>query len=422
MSSQPGAEVELEDLRIPPGAAFQHRDFRFFQIARLSSIISMEMQSVAVAWQVYQLTHRPLDLGYVGLAQFLPGIILFLPAGHAADRFDRRRVLLATNVVQMVLAALLLWHALLPKQSVAVILAFMFASGVARAFSGPASQAILPEMVPERHFPNAVAWGSSIFMVSTIVGPALGGLIYAFGNGASTVYALSSAMFLVTIIAIEGLHVRTGRKEHKAASMETLLAGFHYVWQQKVILGSISLDLMAVFLGGAVAMMPIFASEILHTGAWGLGLLRAAPALGAALTGAAVAHWPVERRIGAVLLWCVTIFGVTTIWFGLSRSLRMSVLALFLLGASDMVSVIIRGTLVQITTPPEMRGRVAAVNLLFIGASNEFGEFESGVTAQWFGAVPAVVMGGVGTLLVVVLYMWRFPELRSVDRYKERAI
>jgi MFS family permease len=412
---------DIEAPRIPPRAAFQHRDFRLYQVARLVSVLVMEMQSIAVAWQVYQITHRAIDLGYVGLAQFLPGLLLSLPAGHVADRYDRRRILLICNTVQGILSAFLLFHALQPHQSQYAIFAIMAASGVARAFSGPASQSLTPHLVPEEHFPNAVAWSSSIFMLATIIGPGLGGLFYGLGGtadrGAEFIYAVAIAGFVVTVISIFLLHTRTGRLEHKAASLKTLFAGFHYVWQKKEILGSISLDLFAVFLGGAVALLPIFADQVLHTGAWGLGLMRTAPAIGAAITGGLVAYFPVRKRIGAVLFVCVTIFGLATIGFALSRTLWMSMLALFIMGASDMVSVIIRGTLVQITTPPEMRGRVSAVNLLFIGASNELGEFESGLTGQWFGAVNAVLIGGIGTLVVVGLWFWLFPQLRHVDEF-----
>jgi MFS family permease len=291
----------------------------------------------------------------------------------------------------------------------------MLGMGIVRAFSGPASQSLLPQIVPPEDFQNAVAWASSVFQAATILGPMAGGIIYAVHGGATMVLAFAMTGFAIAFIFTSMMHVRTGRMEKEETSLKTLLAGFHYVWEKKVVLGSISLDLFAVLLGGAVALLPIFASEVLHTGAWGLGVLRAAPAVGAGFMGAWLAFRPLRKRSGAIMFVCVTIFGAATIVFGLSKSFGLSLVALLFIGASDMVSVVIRSTLIQIATPPEMRGRVSAVNLLFIGASNEFGEFESGVTAQWFGAVPAVVLGGIGTLVVVGLWTWLFPELRKVE-------
>lgn len=398
-----------------PAAAWRHRDYRLFQGARSCAIIASEAQSIAVAWQVYELTHRPLDLGYVGLAQFLPGILLFLVVGHTADRFDRRRILEICQVGYFGVAAFLWWYSRQPNPSVRIILAVMLAFGVLRAFSGPASQSLTPQIVPVEDFQNAVAWGSSIFMASAIIGPALGGIIYAIEGTATLVYVAAMVLFAGALLCTGFMHIRTGRMEKQATSVATVLAGFKYVWQKKIVLGSISLDLFAVLLGGAVALLPIFANEVLHVGAWGLGVLRSAPAVGAALMGGLLAFKPLRKKSGRIMFMCVTIFGVATIAFGLSHSFWVSLGALFVVGASDMVSVVIRSTLVQIATPAEMRGRVSAVNLLFIGASNEFGEFESGVTAQWFGAVPAVVVGGIGTLIVVGLWVWLFPELRNVE-------
>jgi len=417
-------------------AAFRYRDYRWMQSARLLSVIANEMQSVAVAWQVYEITHRALDLGYVGLAQFLPGILLALIAGHAADRFDRRRVLLICNAGYAIASMMLLWQAAHHIDNVRAILAIMLVIGTIRAFSGPASQALMPQLVSEADFPNAVAWSSSIFMTATILGPALGGLIYGFGgtgafsgagalsgqhSGATFVYAVAVPMYLLAVVSVALIGTRTGGLEKRAASMETLLAGFKYVYEQKIILGSISLDLFAVLLGGAVALLPIYADKILHVGPWGLGILRSAPAVGAMIMSVMMAYRPLRKSAGATMLWCVAAFGAATVVFGLSRSFWMSMIMLFITGAADMVSVIVRGTLVQIATPAEMRGRVSAVNLLFIGASNEFGEFESGLTAQWLGAVRAVVLGGVGTLIVVAVWAWRFPELRKVQRLEMRS-
>ena len=374
------------------------------------------MQSVAVGWQVFQITHRPMDLGYVGLVQFLPGILLSLPAGHAADRFDRRAVLLTCNVSYALCSTLLFLQARAGSASVGPIFAVLLLIGITRAFSGPVSQALVPQLVPHEHFGNAVTWGASIFQVATVVGPALGGLIYGWSHGAHSVYMTAAFMYSAAFLCILLMHVRTGRMEKRNVSLDTILAGFRYVWQEKMILGSISLDLFAVLLGGATALLPVYAQDILHIGPRGLGLLRSMPSAGAALMAIWLAYRPIRRRAGIVMFVAVTIFGIVTIVFGLSHSVILSSIALFVLGASDMNSVVIRSTLVQIATPAAMRGRVSAVNLLFIGASNEFGQFESGITAQWFGVIPAVVLGGVGTLVIVGLWSWLFPQLRQMDR------
>lgn len=401
---------------VPPRAAFQHRDFRLFQTGRALSIIATEMQSVAVGWQVFELTHRPIDLGYVGLVQFLPPVLLSLVAGHTADRFDRRGVLLACYSACAVNSSLLFLQAYMGPRSVLPIFAVLVSVGVVRAFSGPASQALVPQLVPEAHFGNAVAWGASIFQVATVLGPALGGLIYAWAHGAHTVYASAAVMYVIALGFLVMMHVRTGRMEKRDVSIETVLAGFRYVWQEKIILGSISLDLFAVLLGGAVALLPVYAQDILHIGPRGLGLLRSMPAAGAALMAVLLAYRPLRKKSGPIMFAAVSVFGIATVVFGFSRSVVISLIALFVVGASDMISVVVRSTLVQIATPSAMRGRVSAVNLLFIGASNELGQFESGITAQWMGAVPAVVAGGVGTLVVVALWVWRFPQLRRLDR------
>lgn len=398
-------------------AAFTHPNFTLYEVARFLIVTALEMQSVAVGWQVYEMTRRPLDLGLVGLAQFLPGILFFLVSGHTADRFDRRRVLLACYVAFAVCSLLLLEISLRRLEIVYPIYIVLVLLGLVRSFSGPASRALLPELVPEEHFPNAVAWNASIFQTATILGPAVGGLAYAFFRGPVGVYALAVLTAVVGLVAMLRIKARSKPRPREEVNLTTVLAGLRYVWREKVILGSISLDLFAVLLGGAVALLPVYAREILHTGPWGLGLLRSAPGVGAAAMAVLVAHRPLRRGIGITMLWSVAGFGVFTILFGLSHSLVLSLLALLLVGATDMVSVVIRGTLVQLATPDEMRGRVNAVDMLFIGASNEFGEFESGLTAQWLGAVPAVVLGGVGTLAVIALWAWLFPDLRNFDRF-----
>jgi len=374
------------------------------------------MQSVAVGWQVYEITKRPLDLGLVGLAQFLPGILLFLLSGQAVDRFNRRKLLTFCYGGFALCSGLLLAIAQHGVHSAYPIYAVIALVGAVRSFNGPTARAILPQLVPEQHFPNAVAWNASIFQTATILGPAIGGLLYAFAHGPSVVYGAAGLIAVASMLSTLRIRPRTTRRPRQQISLTTVLAGLRYIWQQKLILGSISLDLFAVLLGGAVALLPVYAREILKTGPWGLGLLRSAPGVGAAAMALLLAHRPVRRRAGATMLWCVTGFGVFTILFGISHNLWLSLIALVLVGATDMVSVVIRGILVQVATPDEMRGRVNAVDMIFIGASNELGQFESGLTAHWFGTVPAVVLGGVGTLLVIAIWAWRFPELRQADQ------
>jgi MFS family permease len=393
-------------------AAFTHPGFVLFQVARFLIVAAVEMQAVAVGWQVYEITHRPLDLGLVGLAQFLPGILLFPISGHASDRFERRNVLSACYGGYAFCFAALLFLAQRGVHSINSIYIVLVLIGVVRSFNGTASRSILPQLVPTEHFPNAVAWNASIFQAATILGPSFGGILYAASNGPSAVYAIATVTAIGATLSSFRIRPEVKARPREPMTFKTVFAGLHYIWSKKLILGAISLDLFAVLLGGAVALLPVYAREILHTGPWGLGLLRTAPGVGAALMAVAVAHRPLRGRSGPTLLWAVAGFGIFTIIFGLSRSLTLSLIALLLLGASDMISVIIRATLTQLATPDEMRGRVTAVDMIFIGTSNEFGQFESGVTAQWFGTVPAVVLGGIGTLVVIGLWAWLFPELR----------
>jgi len=387
-----------------------------FQVARFFIVASLEMLSVAVGWQVYDITKRALDLGLVGLAQFLPGVCVFLISGHTADRFDRRKVLILCYAGFGACSSLLLAIALGRPRSVGAIYVVLVLLGLVRTFNAPAGRAILPQLVPEEHFPNAVAWNASIFQAATILGPSLGGFLYALSRGPAVVYAASVASALGAMISMIRIKLQMRVRVREEMSLRTVFAGFHYIWKQKIVLGSISLDMFAVLLGGAVALLPVYAREILKTGPWGLGLLRSAPGIGAGAMAILLAHRPLRRKIGLTMLWAVAGFGVFTIAFGLSRSLALSLIALFLTGASDMISVVIRGILVQLATPDEMRGRVNAVDMLFIGASNELGQFESGLTAHWFGTVPAVVLGGAGTLAVIALWAWSFPDLRNADR------
>lgn len=412
--------------------SFASRDFRRYQLARVAVILGAEAQSVAVAWQVYSITHRPLDLGYTGLALFLPGLLFLLPAGHVADRFDRRQIILLCYGLQILCTAGLLSLTHVGMHGVYPIYAVLFLVGTARAFSGPASSALIPHLVPEQHFVNAVTWGGAIFQFANTMGPALGGVLFtlplaplAFGvrlEGAGLVYVFTLLTLVWFLVLVGSLHVRPGRMEHRAASMKVVLAGFQYVRRMPMLMGSFSLDLFVVLLGGSVALMPIFANDILHTGPRGLGMLRAAPAVGALCTSLVMARFPFQRKAGLRLFVSVALFGAAIVVFGLSRSLWLSLAALAVSGAADMVSVIIRGSLLQLATPPEMRGRVSAVNSLFIGASNELGEFESGLTAQWWGAVRATLVGGIGALVVSGLWATLFPGLRNADELTSASL
>jgi MFS family permease len=355
----------------------------------------------------------------VGLAQFLPGILLFPISGHASDRFERRNVLSACYAGYAVCFVLLLVLAERGVPSISSIYVVLVLIGVVRSFNSTASRSILPQLVPGEDFPNAVAWNASIFQAATILGPSFGGIVYAAFHGPSAVYLIATITAIGATISSFRIKPEVKARPREPMTFKTVFAGLHYIWNKKLILGAISLDLFAVLLGGAVALLPVYAREILHTGPWGLGLMRTAPGVGAALMAVALAHRPLRGRSGPTLLWAVAGFGVFTIMFGISRSLTLSLIALVLLGASDMISVIIRATLTQLATPDAMRGRVTAVDMIFIGTSNEFGQFESGVTAQWFGTVPAVILGGVGTLVVIVLWAWWFPELRQAGALHE---
>lgn len=407
--------AEAATSQLAARVAFTHPDYVYFQAARFLIVAAQEMQSVAIGWQVYEITRKPLDLGLVGLAQFLPGVLLFLASGHAADRFDRRKLLTICYGGFAVCSCLLLLINHVQLRSVLPIYVVIVMLGSVRAFNGPASRALMPQLVPEEHFPNAVAWGATIFQTATICGPALGGLIYAASRGPSAVYTASMVTGVAALLFTLRIHPR-GAAKPRDVNMKTVLAGLDYIWRHKVVLGSISLDLFAVLLGGAVALLPVYAKDILHTGPWGLGLLRSAPGVGAGAMAILVAHRPLEKRAGALMLWCVAGFGAFTIVFGLSRNLILSIVALAITGALDMVSVIVRAVLVQLATPDQMRGRVNAVDMVFIGASNDLGQFESGLTAKWFGTIPAVVLGGAGAIIVTALWAWLFPQLRRIQQ------
>jgi Transmembrane secretion effector len=403
------------NVAVAPRAAFQHRDFRLHLGAQFLANLASQMMSLAVGWQVYETTHRPLDLGLVGLVQFVPAFGLSLLAGNVADRFDRARIVAVCDLALAGCALTLFVISSRGLGGVAAIYPVLFFAGASRAFSAPAGQALVPGLVPAEHFPNAVTWGSTGWQISTIVGPAISGILYGVGHGATKVYAVCAGLLALAALLDFALR-RRPLDAPSAVSWQTVLAGFRYVRAHRIILASISLDLFAVLLGGATALLPVYASDILKMGPWGLGMLRSAPAVGAAGMAIALAYRPLTRRAGPTMLACVALFGVATIVFGPSSSFALSLGALFVLGASDMVSVVVRSTVVQLRTPHDMRGRVSAVNMMFIVGSSELGEFESGVTASWFGPVAAVVLGGVGTLAVVAIYSFLFSELRAVDR------
>lgn len=381
--------------------------------ARFLVTASAEMQAVAVGWQVYGITGRALDLGLVGLAQFLPGVLLFLVSGQTADRVPRQRILQSCYLAFSLVSLLLLGLTLHGLASAWPIYAALVLNGVVRSFNGTASQAFLPAMQPAEYFPNAVAWASSIIQGAMVGGPTIGGLVYGLTGSPAAVYAGSAAASLTGLVLVSCIRVPAAQRPRGAVRLPAVLEGLRYIWREKIVLGAISLDLFAVLLGGAVALLPIYAKEILKVGPSGLGILRSGPGMGAVIMAIIVAHWPMKKHAGAAMLWCVAGFGLFTVVFGLSRNVALSMACLILVGACDMVSVIVRHTLVQLATPDEMRGRVSAVNMVFIGASNEVGQFESGITAQWFGTVPAVVLGGIGTLLVVATWASLFPALRK---------
>jgi MFS family permease len=399
------------------GSVLSFPDFRFFVGMRLPATLAVQMQSVAVGWQVYDMTHRPLSLGLVGLAQFLPVFGFALISGHVADRFNRRLIAAICLALQCLCSILLLGLTHAGATQVWPIYGVLVLFGTARAFSGPATQSLLPNLVPLELLSRAFALNSASFQAVTIAGPALGGLIY--GLGPTDVYAASATLFLLSIASALMIRKPMVKTESRGASWDSVLAGIRFIRARPAIAGAISLDLFAVLFGGATALLPVYARDILAIGPLGLGVLRSAPAVGAVIVGLILAHRSLGRRAGRTMFFAIAMFGIATIIFGLSTNFAISLAALVVLGASDMVSVFVRQNLVQRATPDAMRGRVNAVNSVFIGASNELGEMESGLTAAWLGSVEAVVVGGVGTLIVLGIWLWKFPELRSVDRLED---
>jgi MFS family permease len=401
-------------------AVYRGRDFNVFLASRFLSTVAMQIQSVAVGWQVYEITRTPLALGLVGLFEFVPMFLLTLPAGDISDRFDQRKVLAASLFVEAVCGVLLVLLTLGHLHKVFLFYLVMMLFGAARGFSGPAGQSLLPFIVPAERLPKSIAWSSSAFQTAVIAGPAIGGFLYALGP--LSAYAACTVCFAAAGIGTATLGGRRLVSQiTEASAVKRVIEGIRFVRHRPVVLGAISLDLFAVLLGGATALLPVYARDILHVGPVGLGILRSAPAVGAAVVAFSLGRRPLETGTGAKMFAAVAIFGIATIVFGISTNFYLSLIALFVLGASDMVSVFIRSALIQFATPDPMRGRVSAVNMLFIGASNELGEFESGVTAALLGTVPAVVLGGIGTLLIVAIWMRLFPPLRTVDRLADVA-
>jgi MFS family permease len=389
------------------------RAFMRFWYARLASTSANQMLMVAIGWQMYDLTGSAWDLGLVGLLQFLPALLLVLIAGHVVDRYDRARIVSLCMLAQTAVALLLAFSAHRHASSRELLLATSVLLGTVKAFQMPAQQALTPLLVPPEVLPRALAFASMGSQGAIVAGPALGGFIYVAGPTA--VYVVCASLFALSGALVAGVRYAHVKATARNMSIDTLLAGVRFVRQKPVVLGAISLDLFAVLLGGATALLPIFAKDILHTGPWGLGLLRAAPAVGAFTLSLVLSRFPITRHAGRVLLGAVAVYGVATIVFGLSTSFTVAFIALIVVGAGDMVSVVIRQSLVQLDTPDAMRGRVSAVNSVFIGASNQLGEFESGVAAALLGPVAAVVLGGVGTLVVAGLWFKLFPTLAKRD-------
>lgn len=397
-----------------------HRPFLAFWFARVCTASAFQMLTVAIGWHLYQLTGSVLDLGLVGLVEFAPRVLFMLHTGHVADRYDRRRVAAICQVGQALVALSLVIGASTDNVTREMIFILAFLLGSFRSFEMPTTQALLPNIVPSGLFPRAVAASASAMQSATIVAPALGGFLYALSS--TWVYGPSVVLYLIAVALITSLPKRETPLPTGRATLDSLLAGIRFIRSRKDILGAISLDLFAVLLGGATALLPVFAKDILLTGPWGLGMLRSAPAVGALLMSFWLARFPIERHVGRIMFTGVGVFGVATIAFGLSTSFWFSLAVLAVLGAADMISMVIRSAFVQLETPDEMRGRVSAVNGLFIGASNQLGEFESGLTAHWFGTVPAVVLGGIGTLAVTGIWIKVFPSLAKRDHmHSKRA-
>ncbi|MCQ6282504.1 MFS transporter [Bacillus sp. EB600] len=405
-------------LHHPGNSLFKQPSFAKFWVSRILSSTSFQMLSVAIGWQMYALTHDAFSLGLVGLAQFIPMVLLTFIVGQIADRFDRRRIVFLCLLIESLTAALLLIGSLggwLGREQILLLAAIL---GACRAFEGPTSSSLLPQLVQKKILQQAISVSTTAGQTAQILGPALGGLLYSIGPASvysTAMIALLIAALLIFLIRSEWTTIR----RNEPVTLRSFFLGLEFVWRHPIILGTISLDLFAVLLGGATALLPIFAQDILHTGPWGFGLMRTAPAVGALLVSMIMAYIPLKNAVGLKLFAALAVFGLATIMFALSTNLLLSLFSLLLIGGSDVISVVIRSSLVQLQTPDEMRGRVNAVNSLFIGTSNQLGEFESGMLAGFIGAVPAVFIGGLGTVAVAGLWMYLFPAIRKLKSLSE---
>ena len=400
-------------------AALRHRGFALFWGARVCTSVATQIVSVAVGWQVYDLTRNPFDLGLVGLVEFAPALVLVLVTGAVSDRYPRRFIVAITQLIEGACAATLLFMVAMGSVSIAGIFATLFVFGVARAFMNPASQSLIANLVPANVLASAIALSASTWQVAAIAGPAAGGLLY--GLSPSIAYGTALVLFVVAAVLMLFVPKPPQKVSSEPATWSTVIAGFRYVWHEKIVLGAISLDLFAVLFSGAVALLPVFARDILEVGPWGLGLLRAAPGIGALAVALYLAFRPIRDHAGLIMFVCVFLFGLFTALFGLSTATWLSIAALALAGAVDMVSVYIRETLIQLWTPDAVRGRVNAVNMVFVGASNEIGVFRAGSVASLIGAVPAVVLGGVGAMGIAILWAYLFPSLRHARHLSGRV-
>lgn len=393
--------------------AFAHRDFKLFWLSRVLGRFGIELQITGVSWHVYQLTGQAFDLGLVGLAQFAPFLLLFLIAGAAADRFQRAKLLALCVTLQTACSMLLFSLTISGHVTFPRIFLLLVIMGIARAFQSPAQQAIVPLLIPKEHFANAVAWTATGTQLVRVSGPALAGGMLILGQ--DVVYGSAIVCLAISALLTFLIQANTQILSTTPWSLTTLLGGFRFIGSRQIILGTIGLDLVAVLLGGATALLPIYAVDILQVGTVGFGVLRSVHMAGAFMCALYLTRWPLQRHAGVALLTSIVVFGMSIVIFGISTSFFLSLMALFTMGAADAISVFIRSFVVQIITPDDMRGRVSSVNAVFIGASNELGEFESGLTAAWWGVVPAVVVGGLGTIAVTLLFAWRLPQLRQID-------
>lgn len=415
MSAEAPGSSNASSSRESPYAVLRNRNYLFYLVGRLIASFGQQMLTVAVGWELYERTHSAFALGMVGLIQMIPMVMFTLPAGHLADTWNRKHIIMSMTLVTA-MASLGLTLTTIFQMHEYWIYACLFVAAMARTFMWPASSAFLPQLVPREQFARAVTWNSGSFQLSSVAGPAIGGAVLAWTKRAEVIFGFNTVAVLICFTLISFIQYQRNETQREPMTLKRLLVGFHFVFENRIILGIITLDMFAVLLGGATALLPIYAKEILQVGPSGLGFLQAALPAGSLVCALLLAHRPPMERAGRALLWSVAGFGLATVVFGLSERFWLSLLMLFICGATDNISVVVRHTLVQLLTPDEKRGRVSAVNSLFIGTSNELGGFESGTVAQLFGPVPAVVSGGVGTILVVLAIAWYWPEIRKYGR------